>query len=86
MVVLWMVGTHRSGGLLDEKQRFDVGASAFIAAVLSLVGMTVLYVVSFISESSIVNVLWYPFYIFSLLMVFSLSNIYMARDNLRLTE
>ena len=87
IVVLWaLICWRTNNGWLDEKQRSDIGASAFVASLATLVGMTLFYVFSFMPELNMISVLWFPFYVYLLLTVFSLSNLYLTRDNLRLKE
>jgi hypothetical protein len=74
---------ERSGEWFDEKQRQDIGASSFLALALGAAGMGLFYFLSLDDLSGMVSVLWFPFYAFLSLLVFSASNLYRSRDSLR---
>ncbi len=86
MILFWLLVSSRKRGWLDEKQRCDIGASAVVAGFVSLLGMTVLYALSFTPTPNMVSVLWYSYYVFLSITTFSLSNLYLSRDHLRLPE
>jgi hypothetical protein len=85
MAALWVVVKLREGGgeWFDEKQRQDVGASSFMALLLGAVGLSLLYIFSLNRLSGMVSVLWFPFYVFLSLLLFSATNLYRSRDSLR---
>ena len=83
VVAFWLVIKLREGGeWFDEKQRQDVGATSFLALVMSMAGMGLLYFLSLDSLQGMVSVLWFPFYAFLALLIFSASNLYRSRDML----
>lgn len=60
----------------DEKQMQDVGKSAFLTLVLSVVLMMGLFVTNYNNLGGVVSVLWLPLYLFSVLLFFSSGNLY----------
>lgn len=62
----------------DEKQLQDIGKSAFLTLVLSVIFMIVLFITNYNNLSGVVSILWLPLYIFSVLFLFSLGNLYFS--------
>lgn len=62
----------------DEKQIQDIGISAFLTLILSVVLMTVLFILNYSNLSGVVSLLWLPLYLFSILLFFSLGNLYLT--------
>lgn len=60
----------------DEKQQQDVGRSAFGTLLLSVVIMTVLFYANYGNLGGVVSVVWLPLYLYSVLFLFSLGNLY----------
>jgi len=60
----------------DEKQLQDVGRSAFLTLVLSVVFMTGLFIANYNSLRGIVSIIWLPLYLFWVLFLFSVTNLY----------
>ena len=85
LVAFWVVVKLREGGgeWFDEKQRQDIGASSFLALTLSAAGMGLLYFFSLDRLTGMVSVLWFPFFAFLVLLLFSASNLYRSRDIMR---
>ena len=84
MAALWMLVKLREGGeWFDEKQRQDVGASAFLTMVIGVVGMAILYFLNQDDLQGMVSVLWFSFYAFLILLSFSSVNLVRSRDSLR---
>ena len=65
----------------DEKQIQDIGKSAFLTLVLSVILMAVLYIINYSNLSGVVSLLWLPLYLFSILLFFSLGNLYLTGKN-----
>lgn len=62
----------------DEKQLQDVGKSAFLTLLASVVFMTVLFVTNYHNLGGVVSILWLPLYLFLVLFLFSLGNLYFS--------
>jgi len=61
----------------DEKQWQDVSRSGFITLVLSVIIMLLLFIITFNTlPGGIFGILWMPFYIFIVLLIFSASTLY----------
>ncbi len=60
----------------DEKQRQDVGKSAFLALALSVLWMIGLFVANYHDLSGVVSMLWLPLYLYLVLFLFSSGNLY----------
>jgi len=64
----------------DEKQMQDIGKSAFLTLIVSVVFMTGLFIANYKNLGGVVSILWLPLYIFLLLFLFSLGNLYFSGD------
>lgn len=62
----------------DEKQLQDVGKSAFLTLVLSVVFMVGLFVANYSNLGGVVSVAWLPLYLFFVLLLFSAGNLYFS--------
>ena len=62
----------------DEKQRQDVGRSAFLTLLLSVVFMTGVFIANYNNLEGVVRILWLPLYLFWILLSFSASNLYFS--------
>ncbi len=62
----------------DEKQLQDVGKSAFLTMIISIVFMIGLFVTNYNNLSGVVSLLWLPLYLFLVLFLFSFSNLYFS--------
>ena len=60
----------------DEKQLQDVGKSAFLTLTASVFFMTGLFIVNYKNLSGVISILWLPLYLFLVLFLFSLGNLY----------
>jgi hypothetical protein len=60
----------------DEKQLQDVGKSAFLTLILSVVLMTAIFIIHYNNLSGIVSILWLPLYLFAVLFLFSSGSLY----------
>ncbi len=60
----------------DEKQIQDIGKSSFLTLVSSVVVMGGLFLLNYHHLDNMVSVLWLPFYVFLVLLLFSLGNLY----------
>ena len=56
----------------DEKQIQDIGKSAFLTLVLSVILMSMLFIINYSNLSCVVSLLCLPLYLFSVLLFFSL--------------
>jgi hypothetical protein len=62
----------------DEKQLLDVGKSAFLTLVVSVVFMTALFIANYGNLSGVIRIIWLPLYLFFVLLLFSASNLFFA--------
>lgn len=62
----------------DEKQIQDIGKSALLTLTISVLLMTVLFVVNYNRLNGVISILWLPLYLFSVLFLFSLGNLYFS--------
>ncbi len=62
----------------DEKQQQDVGRSAFLTLLLSVVFMTGVFIANYNNLEGVVRILWLPLYLFWILLSFSASNLYFS--------
>ncbi|WP_430973296.1 hypothetical protein [Sunxiuqinia rutila] len=71
----------RQSGWYDEKQRFDIYKSATVTLVSSVPIMLVLFFSNFNNITGIISMLWLPFYLFIVLLIFSISAMYNFASN-----
>jgi hypothetical protein len=62
----------------DEKQLQDVGKSAFLTLILTVIFMIGLFVTNYNNLGGVVTILWLPLYLFLVLFLFSLGNLYFS--------
>jgi len=78
IVIYWLITKiqeeHRQW--YDEKQLQDVGKSAFLTLVISIVCMIGLFAVNYNNLGGVVRMLWLPLYLFLVLFLFSAGNLY----------
>lgn len=63
----------------DEKQILDIGKSALLTLIISMVFMLVLFIANYNNLKGIVSLLWFPLVIFCILFSFSLGTIFFTR-------
>ena len=61
---------------VDEKQTQDIGTSSFLTLCLSGFFMTLVFIFNYSSLTGVVSLLWFPLNLFSVLLFFSLGNLY----------
>ena len=62
--------------LFDEKQRQDVGWSAFITLIIVSAAMILIFALNIHTLDGALSYLWLPIYLFSAILVFSVGNLY----------
>lgn len=65
----------------DEKQMQDIGKSAFLTLLVSVVFMTLLFVINYNNLGGVVSILWLPLYVFLVLFLFSSGSLYFSGKN-----
>jgi hypothetical protein len=65
----------------DEKQFQDIGSSALFTMILNMVFMTILFSANYDHLDGVISLLWFPLYIFSSLLFFSLGNLILTGRN-----
>jgi hypothetical protein len=85
IVVYWVVVKLRehTGEWYDEKQFHDIGASSFLTLASSIFVMSILFILNYDTLNGLLSVLWFPFYAFLVLFLFSAFNLYWNRDSVR---
>ena len=76
-VVYWLMIKVREKDkhLYDEKQRLDIGRSAFLTILITTVGMILLFALNFNNLDGILSMIWLPLLFFGEVFVFSLGNL-----------
>jgi hypothetical protein len=79
-LVYWLVTKlqEKNRQWYDEKQVLDVGRSAFLTLISSVIIMTLLFVFNYNNLEGIIRLIWLPLYLFSTLFIFSISNLYFS--------
>ncbi|MFC1727252.1 hypothetical protein ACFL0Y_01890 [Patescibacteria group bacterium] len=68
-------------GWYDEKQIQDIGHSSLLTVALSVAVMGLIYFLNFNQPEGILSVIWFPFYLFLVLLLFSLGNLYFSQKH-----
>ena len=66
---------------VDEKQIQDIGKSAFLTLGISAIFMTLLFIFNYSNLNGVISLLWFPLYLFSVLLFFALGNLYFTGRN-----
>jgi hypothetical protein len=79
-LIYWLVTKlqEKNRQWYDEKQVLDVGRSAFLTLISSVIIMTLLFVFNYNNLEGIIRLIWLPLYLFSTLFIFSISNLYFS--------
>ncbi|MBN1154433.1 hypothetical protein JXB12_05870 [candidate division KSB1 bacterium] len=65
----------------DEKQWWDIARASLITLILLIPGMAALFFINYIQSNSSIQYIWFPYYLFMMLMFFSGSILYYSREN-----
>jgi len=82
IVAYWLIIKVREkrGPWYDEKQYIDISRASLFTMVTSLVIMTVVYVVQyFIQSLRFLEIMWFPFFFFLVLLLFSASTLFFSK-------
>lgn len=81
VVIYWLLVKlqEKTRQWYDEKQLQDIGKSAFLTLVASIIFMILLFIVNYNNLGGVVSILWLPLYLFLVLFLFSLGNLYFSR-------
>lgn len=82
IVVYWLVIKFRekSGSWYDEKQFQDMTRGSLFTLVISIVLMTIVFLVQYFSQAfEFITITWWPFYVFLVLLLFSGSILYYSK-------
>ena len=82
IVVYWLVikSRERSGSWYDEKQFQDMTRGSLFTLVISIIAMTIIYLVQYFSQAfEFITITWWPFYVFMVLLLFSGSILYYSK-------
>ena len=64
----------------DEKQYQDITKASLVTLIASIIIMTVIFIIQyFVSAFDFINITWFPFYIFLVLLLFSSSTLYFSK-------
>lgn len=75
---LWVKLQEKTRQWYDEKQIQDIGKSAFLTLILSVVFMMLLFLANYHNLGGVISILWLPLYLFSVLFLFSFGNLYFS--------
>jgi hypothetical protein len=64
----------------DEKQWQDVTKAGWLTLLLSIPGLGLLYLINLVQSQSAATVLWFPYYLFLILLLFSGGTLYFGRQ------
>ena len=66
---------------IDEKQAQDVGKAAFATILVDVGTMTLLFATNYCNLRGVVSILWLPIFLFTTLLTFSASNLYLNQKS-----
>lgn len=72
---------NRQSGWYDEKQKFDIYKSSTFTLLISMPIMFTLFLINYDGVNEIISILWLPFYLFIVLLIFSISSLYNFKSN-----
>jgi len=77
----WLVTklSEKDRQLFDEKQRLDVGKSAFLTLIIITFLMFGVFLYNLGHLEGVIRMLWFPLYLFNSLFIFSLGNLFFSR-------
>jgi len=82
IVFYWLVIKlkERISEWYDEKQYQDITKASLVTLTASIIIMTVIFIIQyFLSTFDFINITWFPFYIFLVLLLFSSSTLYFSK-------
>ena len=65
----------------DEKQWRDITQASLITILMSIPGMAVLFLINYFLTGASIGIIWFPYYLFMMLLLFSGSMIFYNRKN-----
>jgi len=74
----WTNRKEKDGSWYDEKQFADLSKAGLVTLVLSLPCLAVLYYLDYQGVENVFSLLWFPFYVFFTLLLFSGSTLYFS--------
>jgi len=82
-VIYWLITKLREKDRqwYDEKQFQDIAKSALLTLITSVIFMTLLFIANYNNLGGVVKILWLPLYLFLVLFLFSLGNLYFSGKN-----
>ena len=80
IIVYWLLTKlgEKTRVFFDEKQKLDVGRSAFWTLVLDAVIMSCFFVLNYNNLGGVTSINWFPIFLFSSIFIFSLGNLYFS--------
>lgn len=66
----------------DEKQWRDITRASLITILLSIPGMAILFLINYFIVDCPISIIWFPYYLFMILLLFSGSILYYNRKNI----
>jgi hypothetical protein len=82
IVLFWLIIKIREGASewYDEKQYQDITKASMFTMISSVIIMAIIFIVqNFISSFNFFNEIWFPFYMFLLLLLFSAGTLYLNK-------
>ncbi len=82
-VLYWLITKLQEGQhqWYDEKQVQDIGKSAFVTLISTIIFMTALFIANYNNLGGVVSILWLPLYLFLVLVLFSAGNLFFSNKN-----
>ena len=82
IVLYWLVTKRqeRRTEWYDEKQWLDINKAGIVSLLVSVPLMTLMFVVNYVVPESPGTVMWFPFYLFLILVSFSGTTLYLRRS------
>ena len=84
IVFYWLVmrRTQKLSDWYDEKQWSDIAKASLITILLSIPGMAVLFLINNFLIENPISIIWFPYYLFMTLLLFSGSTLFFSRKNI----
>ncbi len=76
----WLVTLlkEKSGDLYDEKQFQDISKAGLLSTLITVPFLAIIYAVNYSVPRGPIEILWFPFYLYFVMLVFSLASLYFS--------
>jgi hypothetical protein len=80
LAAYWLITllNEKSGDLYDEKQFQDISKAGLLSTLITVPFLAMIYVVNYNVPRGPIEILWFPFYLYFVILIFSLTSLYFS--------